>query len=90
MTIPAFLFGSLVAVFTGTLFHLWKGGGPFYIFLYMVAGFMGFWAGHYTAEYLQLTMWTAGPVHYGPALVSAVAFLWATAWLFTKKPAEKS
>jgi uncharacterized membrane protein YeaQ/YmgE (transglycosylase-associated protein family) len=88
MTVPAFLFGSLVAVFLGVVFHLIKGGGPFYIFLYMLAGFIGFWVGHYVGDSLELNMWTIGPVHYASALLSTLAFLLITAWLFTRKPAE--
>jgi len=89
MTVPAFLFGTLVAVFLGALFHLWKGGGPFFILLYIVASVMGFWAGHYSAEYLNLTFWSIGPVRYGPSLVAALFFLLVTSWLFNKKPADQ-
>ncbi len=86
MTIPAFLFGSLIAIFLGALFHLWKGGGPFYILLYLLASLVGFWFGHFTARYLQITFWKIGPLFLGLALVSAVLFLFVSAWLFRKNP----
>jgi len=86
MTIPAFLFGSLVAVLLGSLFHLWKGGGFFHILLYILAGEIGFWAGHFFAQLLDLQLWSLGPIRLGPSIISALFFLLLARWLFEMKP----
>ena len=90
MTIPAFLFGCLVATLLGSLFHLWKGGGLLHILLFILFGIGGFWLGHLAASYWELALWNIGPIHFGPALILCIGFLFLAHWLFNfpapKKP----
>jgi uncharacterized membrane protein required for colicin V production len=88
MTIPAFLFGSLIAVLLGSLFHFWKGGGFFHILLYMLTGVVGFWSGNLFAQLVNFELWSIGPIRMGPSILSALFFLLLARWLFEMKPAE--
>ncbi len=88
MTSPAFLFGSLVAAILGALFHIWKGGVPLRILIYMVSAVIGFWVGHFLADLAGIALWEIGPVHFGPSLVCSILFLFLGNWLFSI-PAKK-
>lgn len=74
MTVPALLFGCLVATLLGAGFHLWKGDGLGRLILYIVLAWVGFWAGHILAQQTGLFQFLdVGPLRLGPAiLVSAL------------------
>ncbi len=83
MTIPAFLFGSLVAAILGALFHVWKGGGPLRIIGLIVSGVIGFWVGHFLAVLAGISFWKIGPIQFGVSLVCSVVFLFLGNWIFS-------
>jgi hypothetical protein len=81
MTFPAFLFGSLIALLFGGIFHLWKGGGFGRVLLYLLLSFLGFWVGHFLLEILGWSFLRAGPLNFGSAIIGMVTFLLVGYWL---------
>ena len=81
MTLPAFIFGLLIASLYGAAFHLWRGGGIGRFFLYLVLSWIGFWAGHFLAERLGWTFGSVGPLHIGLATIFSFLFLFIGYWL---------
>ena len=81
MTLPAFLFFSLVGILYGTLFHLWRGGNAGRLLLYVLLGWSGFWVGHFLGDYLMWTFWHFGAVNFGMATLISLVFLALGYWL---------
>jgi len=81
MTLPALVLGIVLSTLYGAAFHLWRGGGPGRLILYLILGWVGFWAGHALAVYFKLTIGTLGPLQIlGGTLTSAI-FLGVGYWL---------
>ncbi len=81
MTIPALLIGMLIATLTGAAFHLWRGGGFWRLALYIVLGWIGFWAGHLIGQRLGWTFASLGPLRLGMAILTSLVFLLVGHWL---------
>jgi hypothetical protein len=81
MTYPSVLFGLLLAILYGAVFHLWRGGGFGKLLLYFVLAIAGFWAGHFLAAYLEWSFDTLGPLHLGTASAGSFLFLFIGHWL---------
>ncbi len=88
MTIPAFLFFSLVGLLYGTLFHLWRGGGAGKLLLYVLLSWSGFWVGHLLGGYLQWRFAHIGAVNFGMATLVSLLFLALGHWLSQSESAE--
>ncbi len=85
MTLPAFLFFSLLGLLYGTLFHLWRGGSAGRLLLYVLLSWCGFWIGHALGAYLGWTFLRVGPVNLGMASLTSAAFLALGYWLSAEK-----
>ncbi len=81
MTLPAFLFGLLISSLYGAAFHLWKGGGPGRLLLYLLLSWAGFWLGHFIAGWVGLTLASVGPVRVGAGTIGSLIFLFVGHWL---------
>ncbi|NPV56738.1 MAG: hypothetical protein HPY76_08720 [Anaerolineae bacterium] len=81
MTIPALLFGFLLATLIAAMFHLWKGGGIVKLVLYVIMSWVGFWIGHYFSERLGWLFLDLGPLHLGLAILGSVLMLFFGYWL---------
>lgn len=81
MTLPAFFFGFLVSTLLGAIFHLWKDGGFGRLLLYMIFGWVGFWAGHFIGNSLGWVFFSIGPLRLGMALIVGIATLLIGHWL---------
>jgi len=88
MTLPAFLYGSVIALLLGAVFHLWRGGSLVHVILYLVASVVGFWVGHLVAAFWNLQFWFLGPIRFGVALVGSLGFLFLVDWLSRIRPAK--
>jgi hypothetical protein len=75
MTLPAFLFGGLMASLYGASFHLWRGGNFGKLILYLAFSWLGFWIGHVVAAKLGWTIASVGPLRLGMATVGSLVFL---------------
>lgn len=81
MSTPMLLLGLILSTLYGALFHLWRGGGPARLLLYLVLGWAGFWAGHFLAAHLGWSFDSLGQLHLGSASVGSALFLGVGHWL---------
>lgn len=81
MSLPSILFGVLLSTLYGAAFHLWRGGGLGRLVLYLVLGWIGFWAGQFIASRLGWTFASLGPLHLGMATITSFIFLGIGYWL---------
>lgn len=89
MTLPAFVFGLLVASFLGVLAHLATGGGLGRLVLFIILAWVGFWGGHLVGDYLGVTFLKVGPLNFGLAVVVALALIALGYWLSRVRDEEK-
>lgn len=80
LTIPAFLFGSLLSLFLGALVHFWQGGNWKFLLLFITASWLGFWVGHFVATALGWRFLKIGPVNLGFGLIADLLLLGAVIW----------
>jgi hypothetical protein len=81
MTIPAIVLGLILSTLYGAGFHLWKGGSLGRMALYLILGWVGFWAGQLLASLLGWSFDRVGGLHVGVASVSSLLFLGVGYWL---------
>ncbi len=81
MNLGSLLIGVLLSTLYGALFHLLRGGGFGRLVLYLILGWIGFWAGQFIAAYYQFDIGSLGQLHVGVATLSSLLFLVAGAWL---------
>jgi len=89
MTIPAFLLGLIVSTIYGLGFHLLRGGGAGRLLLYLITGWIGFWAGQVIADQLGWSFASVGPLHLGMATVGSLGFLMLGHWLSMVEPENR-
>jgi len=92
MTLPSILFGLLIALLIGSLFHLLRGGGLGKLVLYLILSVTGFAAGHFLGEWCGWIFFQIGPLDVGMAIVGSLVFLGVGDWLsrIEIKPNDKS
>lgn len=81
MAEPVLLLGLIISILYGSLFHLWRGGGPARLLYYLILSVLGFWAGHFLASYLDLRFDSLGQIHLGTASLGSLLFLIGGYWL---------
>jgi len=72
LTLPVFIFGSLIALLLGALVHLIAGGKLLRLIFCIVFSWIGFWSGNYLAARFNLDILRYGQVNYGPAVLIAL------------------
>lgn len=86
MTLPSFLLGATIATLFGAAFHLWRGGGPGRLILYLVLAWLGFWGGHWLASFFALDIFRVGPLFLGLAVAGSAGLLVLGHWLLVVQP----
>ena len=81
MTLPSLFIGFLFSSLFGALFHLWRGGGPGRLLLYLFLAWAGFWGGHALGAHWELNFFSMGPLNFGMAAVGSIIFLGIGYWL---------
>jgi hypothetical protein len=81
MNLPSILFGVVISTLLGAAFHLLRGGGLGRLILYLVLGWVGFWAGQILAMQLGWGFGTLGSLHLGTAILTGLVFLGIGYWL---------
>ena len=81
MTLPMLLLGFLISSLYGAVFHLWRGGGPGRLSLYLIMAWLGFWAGHFLANQYGWSFASLGPLNLGMATLGSLVFLGVGYWL---------
>jgi len=75
MTIPALLFGFIIASLYGALFHLVRGGRPARLFLFMTLSWLGFALGHIVGNWRGWILFPVGPLNFGAATIGSILAL---------------
>lgn len=81
MTLPAILFGLLISILYGAVFHMLRGGGLGRLLLDVGLALAGFWIGQFAGSQLGLTFGSLGPLHLGLATLTSLIFLGLGNWL---------
>lgn len=81
MTLPALLFGILLAAFYGAAFHAWKGDPLKRLLLYLFIAEAGFWGGHILAASLHWSFASVGPLNAGAGTLFCLLALFLGRWL---------
>ena len=75
MTLPALLFGALIASIYGAVYHLIRDGRPGRLLLYLVFSWIGFAAGHLLAAWRGWLFLPVGPINFGLATLGSLLLL---------------
>lgn len=75
MTLQSLLFGAIVATLYGAAFHVWQGGTPRRLALYLLAGWLGFSLGHVVGDWLKIDLMRVGQLNLFSATIGAVIAL---------------
>lgn len=81
LTIPSFIFGSVIAIFFGAAYHLWQGGDWKILLLAEFASFLGFWLGHFLGFIFRWELANLGPIYLIQALIGSILALGFVHWL---------
>jgi hypothetical protein len=81
MTLPAIVYGFLIASAVGLAFHLVRGGTLGRLGMYLVSGWISFAVGQIVGEWIGLHLWRFGPLNLFAALVGTLLGLFTAAFL---------
>ncbi len=81
MTLPSLFIGFLISSLLGALFHLWRGGGPGRLLLYLLLAWLGFWGGHSLGVHWNWAFFSLGPLYLGTAALGSIVALAIGYWL---------
>jgi len=81
MTIPALILGIITSTALGSLFHLWRGGSPGRLLLYLILSWVGFWGGHFIGKFIGWETGKFGPVYFLFACIGCLILLGIGYWL---------
>ena len=90
MTIPAILFGLVVAFLAGALFHVLRGGGGWRLLLNLALSTLGFVLGHASAVIFGFVLYQFGVLDIGSGVVGSLVVLLVGDWLSRIRPDNKS
>lgn len=86
MNIPALIFGWLIASAAGFVFHLIRGGPFSRMARYLVSAWVGFGIGHFSGQWLHVTVLRLGAINLLTALIGALLALVLTDVLSPREP----
>jgi hypothetical protein len=69
LTLPVFIFGSIIGLLIGAIFHLIAGGKLIRLIFCLAFGWVGFWGGNYFSQKLGIHIFQYGQVSYGIAII---------------------
>jgi hypothetical protein len=81
MTLPTVLFGLLIALLYGALYHLIRGGSPWRLILYFSLSVAGFILGHLFGLWRGWTWLPVGLLNLGPSSIGSLVLLIVGDWL---------
>jgi len=88
MTLPAILFGLVVAFTAGALFHVIRGGSGLRLLLNLVFSALGFALGQAAGMWLGVVLYQLGVLDIGMGAAGSVVLLVIGDWLSRIKPTE--
>jgi len=90
MTIPAILFGLVVALLAGALFHALRGGSGWRLLLHFGLSALGFMLGQTVSLFFGLILLRFGTIDIGTGVIGSLLILGLGDWLSRIKPSNKS
>jgi hypothetical protein len=81
MTLPTLLFGLLVALLYGALYHLIRGGGFWRLLFFFSLSIAGFIAGHWIGIWREWTFLPLGSLNLGLSTLGSFILLAFGDWL---------
>lgn len=81
ITVPSILFGLVVALLAGALFHALRGGSGWRLLLNFGLSILGFALGQVTGMWFSITLYKFGVLDLGMGILGSILFLAAGAWL---------
>ena len=81
MTLPAILFGLVIALLTGALYHALRGGDGGRLLWFLAAGILGFLAGQALSVFLGWELFRFGWLDVGMGVVASIVLLIGADWL---------
>lgn len=81
MTLPVFLFGLIIALLIGFLFHVLRGGRGLRLLLYLGLSILGFAFGQWISMARGWNLYLFGVLDLGMGLVGSVLVLGLSEWL---------
>ena len=81
MTLPTLLFGLLVALLYGAIYHLLRGGGFWRLLLFFSLSISGFIIGHWIGIWRQWTFIPLGALNLGLSTLGSFTLLVLGDWL---------
>lgn len=81
MTFPAIVFSFFMALLLGSLLHLWRGGSPTRLLLYLVLSLLGFFGGQFLGNTLSIRFFVVGTVNLGTGILGSLVLLGLGYWL---------
>lgn len=81
MTIPSILFGLVIALLAGALFHAVRGGSGWRLLLHLGLSVLGFALGQGVAYFFGFTLFVLGTIDIGLGVVGSLLFLLLGSWL---------
>lgn len=81
MTLPAILFGLVVAFLTAALFHVLRGGSGWRLLLNLLLSSLGFALGQWAGIWFGLRLYQFGVLDIGTGLLGSVLILLLGDWL---------
>ena len=81
MTLPTLLFGLLVALLYGAIYHLLRGGGFWRLLLFFSLSITGFILGHWIGIWRQWTFIPLGALNLGLSTLGSFMLLAVGDWL---------
>jgi hypothetical protein len=81
LTFPVFVFGSLVGLLIGALFHLIAGGKLIRLAFCLVFGWIGFWGGNYFSQKFGIQVFQYGLVSYGTSIIFSLILAAGGYWI---------
>jgi hypothetical protein len=90
LTLPASLFGLLIALLYGAVYHLIRGGSIWRLFLYLALSLFGFVAGHLIGLWRGWVWYPIGSLNLGVSTLGSLLILILGDWLSRGEGNRKS
>lgn len=81
MTTPSLLFGFLISMLYGAIFHFLRSGDGGRLFQYLIFSIIGFWIGQFIGSVFSLHLVGLGTIHLGVATIGSIIILFLGHWL---------
>ena len=81
LTLPAILFGLMIALLYGAIYHLIRGGSIWRLFLYLGLSLFGFVTGHLIGLWRGWVWYPIGSINLGLSTVGSLVILILGDWL---------